>query len=86
MSFISNKSYFKKRKFTQLNFISDVNTWRKHRKIITPTFHFKILNEFFDVFTRNAVILCEQLKSKTGKGPLDIHCWVKLMALDNICG
>ena len=56
------------------------------RKIITPTFHFKILNEFFEVFVRNADILCHQLRLKSGKGSLNICKFIKLMALDNICG
>ncbi|KAK6627326.1 hypothetical protein RUM44_009803 [Polyplax serrata] len=63
----------------------DVTLWRKHRKIITPTFHFKILNDFFDIFAENAKILSSQLKSEVGNGPFDIHKYMKLAALDNIC-
>lgn len=60
--------------------------WRTHRKIITPTFHFKILQEFLEVFNRNGEILCEKLAANVGKGPFNIYNYVNLAALDNICG
>nr|ALX81393.1 cytochrome P450 [Liposcelis entomophila] len=59
--------------------------WRAHRKIITPTFHFKILQEFLDVFNRNGLIMCEKLAAHAGKGPIDVFPYLNLLALDNIC-
>ncbi|KAL0279697.1 UNVERIFIED_CONTAM: hypothetical protein PYX00_001197 [Menopon gallinae] len=58
--------------------------WRSHRKVITPAFHFKILNQFLEVFNRKTEIFCEKLAEKAGKGPFDIYKDVKLLALDNI--
>lgn len=60
--------------------------WKTHRRIITPTFHFKILEEFIDVFNSNGEILCNKLlKERSGKGPFDVYKYINLYALDNIC-
>ncbi|XP_069692149.1 cytochrome P450 4C1-like [Periplaneta americana] len=59
--------------------------WRKSRKLITPTFHFTILQEFVDVFNTNADILVEIL-SKHANGPeFDINDYITLYALDSLC-
>ena len=61
--------------------------WKSHRKIITPTFHFKILEEFIDVFNSNGQTLCDKLnRERSGKGPFDVYQYINLYALDNICG
>lgn len=39
-----------------------------------------------EVFNRNAIILCDLLKEKGNKEPFDVHAYIKLEALDNICG
>lgn len=61
------------------------NKWRKQRKIITPTFHFKILEQFVDVFNDKGEILVKKLASQTGK-VFDVNPFVTLYALDVICG
>lgn len=61
--------------------------WHKHRKMITPTFHFKILESFIEVFNDNCLILLEKLKLKSETQEVfDIHPYITLCALDIING
>jgi cytochrome P450 len=68
------------------------NKWKKNRRLLTPAFHFQILDNFFDVFNKNADILCEQLikANNSIKGDsvedIDVFPYLKRCALDIICG
>lgn len=59
--------------------------WLSRRKILTPAFHFKILDEFVDVFDKQGKVLIEKLK-KCDNQVVDIFPPVALCALDVICG
>lgn len=59
--------------------------WRKRRKVITPAFHFKILEQFVDVFDSASNILVQQLQKEIEKGSTDIYPYITLCALDIIC-
>lgn len=60
--------------------------WLSRRRIITPTFHFKILEEFVEVFDRNSTILVDLLKRETESDKsVDIYPFVTLALLDVIC-
>ncbi|XP_066993573.2 cytochrome P450 4C1 [Anabrus simplex] len=59
--------------------------WHTRRKIITPTFHFKILEEFVDVFNTNGDILIKKLQKEVNGPEFDIYNYVTLCALDIIC-
>jgi cytochrome P450 len=59
--------------------------WFARRKVITPTFHFKILDQFVEVFDRNSKVLVKQLTKLKGQSA-DIFPFVTLCALDVICG
>lgn len=59
--------------------------WRKRRKLLTPTFHFSILERFVDVFDKAGDKLVEKLKSTTGQA-FDISPYVSLCSLDIVCG
>lgn len=59
--------------------------WRKHRKILTPAFHFKILEEFVDIFDSNADVLLGKFSREVGKGSTDIYPFMTHFALDVIC-
>ncbi|XP_019867386.1 cytochrome P450 4d2 [Aethina tumida] len=59
--------------------------WRAKRKIVTPTFHFKILDKFIEVFDTNANILINKLEQENGKNGFDIYNYITLCALDIIC-
>ncbi|XP_058450029.1 cytochrome P450 4d1-like isoform X2 [Malaya genurostris] len=60
--------------------------WFTFRKIITPTFHFKILDEFVEIFDQQSNIFIDQLKPKAESGEsFDVFPMVTLCALDVIC-
>jgi cytochrome P450 family 4 len=59
--------------------------WHERRKIITPAFHFKILEEFVEIFNKHGEILVEKLKNLNGK-EIDVFHPVSLFAMDAICG
>lgn len=60
--------------------------WRSRRKMLTPTFHFRILNDFVDVFNQQTDVLLSKLQLKVDKGPFNIFQDIALCALDIICG
>lgn len=59
--------------------------WFSRRKAITPTFHFKILEQFVEVFEKHSAIFVQNLGKFKGR-PLDIFPQITLCALDVICG
>ena len=54
--------------------------------MLTPSFHYNILNDFIVVFNEQALIMCEKLEERIGKGEFDISPYITLCALDIICG
>lgn len=60
--------------------------WKNHRRIITPTLHFKILEGFVDVFNSTGNVLIEKLRKEVGKESFDILPLLSLYTLDAICG
>ncbi|XP_019547200.3 cytochrome P450 4d8-like [Aedes albopictus] len=65
--------------------ISSGEKWFQRRKIITPTFHFKILEQFVTVFNKETDTMVDNLRKHVGGGEFDIYDYVTLMALDSIC-
>ncbi|KAF2878640.1 hypothetical protein ILUMI_27529 [Ignelater luminosus] len=59
--------------------------WRKQRKILTPTFHFQILEQFVEIFDEYSGILIKKLETEVGKKSVDIYPYVTLCSLDVIC-
>ncbi len=60
--------------------------WHSRRKLLTPTFHFRILEQFVDVFNEKGTILEAKLESLIGKGAVDVRPYISRHALDVICG
>lgn len=60
--------------------------WMSRRKIITPAFHFKILEDFVETFDKQSSILVRNLKQFQGRGEFNIFPITALCALDVICG
>lgn len=54
--------------------------------MITPSFHFKILNDFHDVFTSGSAKFIEKLKENADGKTFDVQKLVHLCTLDIICG
>ncbi|VEN50672.1 unnamed protein product [Callosobruchus maculatus] len=65
--------------------ITTATKWRKSRKMLTPAFHFSILEQFTDVFEKNGKILVEKLEETCDK-EIDVHPYITWCALDIICG
>ncbi|XP_054266757.1 cytochrome P450 4C1-like [Macrosteles quadrilineatus] len=59
--------------------------WHSHRKLITPTFHFKILDIFLEVFVEKSSILVEKLQKAPKDTPMDLYPFITHCALDIIC-
>lgn len=64
---------------------STADKWRSRRKMLTPTFHFRILHDFLDVFNRQALVLVAKLQGHVGRGPFNVFQDIALCALDIIC-
>ncbi|KAK9498280.1 hypothetical protein O3M35_002949 [Rhynocoris fuscipes] len=58
--------------------------WHARRKILTPTFHFKILEDCLPVMYENSVKLANKLSSFNDL-PVDINEFITLCSLDIIC-
>nr|XP_022918835.1 uncharacterized protein LOC111427770 [Onthophagus taurus] len=64
---------------------SPAEKWRKTRKILTPAFHFQILDHYIETFHSASTILVEKFQNLVNKGPVDIYPYVTLCTLDIIC-
>lgn len=61
--------------------------WFNRRRLLTPTFHFDILNDYMQVMNEQAAILVDVLNKLALKNdPIDIFHRIGLCALDIICG
>nr|XP_053639026.1 cytochrome P450 4c3-like isoform X2 [Cherax quadricarinatus]XP_053639084.1 cytochrome P450 4c3-like isoform X2 [Cherax quadricarinatus] len=60
--------------------------WHSRRKLLTPAFHFKILEDFLEVFNNQGNKMVQKLKQKADGKPFDIFPFVTLCTLDVICG
>uniref|UniRef100_W8BHT3 Cytochrome P450 4c3 n=1 Tax=Ceratitis capitata TaxID=7213 RepID=W8BHT3_CERCA len=59
--------------------------WHSRRKILTPAFHFKILDDFIDVFNEESVVLARKLEREVGAEAFNIFPYVTLCTLDIVC-
>ena len=59
----------------------------RHRKLLTPSFHFKILEEFVPCFNHQSKTLIEVLKEEgANKKEINICTYMSLCTLDIVCG
>lgn len=68
--------------------VSEGMKWKHTRRLLTPAFHFKILDTFFDVFNRNSTVLTEIMAKKieeSNAGELNMISLMKRCTLDIIC-
>ncbi|KAM8719608.1 hypothetical protein ACLKA7_005788 [Drosophila subpalustris] len=69
--------------------VSRGRKWHKRRKIITPAFHFRILEQYVEIFDRQTRQLIQHLQLALGvhgKNPIDLGHAAHLCTLDVICG
>ncbi|XP_039502126.1 cytochrome P450 4e3 [Drosophila santomea] len=60
--------------------------WHKHRKMITPSFHFNILQDFHEVMNENSIKFMSQLKkASAGDTIIDFQEHANYLTLDVIC-
>ncbi|KFB52265.1 AGAP010414-PA-like protein [Anopheles sinensis] len=60
--------------------------WHQRRKLLTPTFHFKILANFVEVFNKQSAVLVRQLaKQLDNRDGFDCTIYATLTSLDIIC-
>lgn len=60
--------------------------WFTRRKILTPSFHFKILESYVDVFNKQSSVFVRKLKKHVNGKEFDVYPMAALAALDVICG
>jgi len=59
--------------------------WKQRRRLLTPAFHFKILDDFIEVFNKHAKVLTTKLDRLAEEGgAVDIHGLLSLCTLDII--
>ena len=66
-------------------FFSTGAKWHSRRKLLTPAFHFKVLDKFLHSFNKHSSKLIDVLRNRTGK-TFDVAPLIALSALDIICG
>ncbi|CAG9861488.1 unnamed protein product [Phyllotreta striolata] len=66
-------------------FTAEVPSWKKHRKLISPTFNQQILDSFVEVFSEQADVLVGNLEKHAGKGEFDVFHAISTCTLDIIC-
>lgn len=59
--------------------------WRKRRKLLTPAFHFRILDDFLPVIDNHAQYLAMKLQTELGKESFDLVPYITLCSLDILC-
>lgn len=60
--------------------------WFERRRIITPTFHFKILGQFFEIFQKQSQSLCKELENLSDGRIFDITPYINMTVLKSLCG
>lgn len=61
--------------------------WYERRKIITPTFHFKILEQFVEIFDKLGNTVITNILNKYGPNDeVEFYPIMVLYALDVMCG
>ncbi|GIY42944.1 cytochrome P450 4V2 [Caerostris extrusa] len=70
---------------TQLKHFSPAEKWRRSRKLLTPAFHFTILEDFIPVFQEQSSVLVSKLQDLTKEPWVDIVPLLTSCTLDIIC-
>jgi cytochrome P450 family 4 len=60
--------------------------WFEQRKLLTPAFHFEILQHFVPIFQEHGTALVKYIEKRLHEGFVDIRLPITLSTLDIICG
>ncbi len=60
--------------------------WKTRRRMLTPTFHFRILHDFLHVFNDQCKIFVQKLRDIKEGQQFDIFPYISTCTLDIICG
>lgn len=61
--------------------------WQTRRKLLTYTFHFKILETYIPTFNKHAQCLTKKLENMASNNQrVSIYTYMTLCALDIVCG
>ncbi|KAH8235366.1 hypothetical protein KR038_001940, partial [Drosophila bunnanda] len=71
--------------------VSSGRKWHRRRKIITPAFHFRVLEAYVEIFDRQSRQLVRQMGQRrkievNGSGKINLGEAIHLCTLDAICG
>ncbi|XP_044752498.1 cytochrome P450 4c21-like isoform X2 [Coccinella septempunctata] len=58
--------------------------WKEHRRILSPAFHFKIIEDFLTVCHRKSEVLVQQLEAELDKDHCDVYPFFAKFTLENI--
>jgi len=61
----------------------DGEKWKKHRKLVTPAFHFNVLKQYTKTFVDCADVMLDKFEDMTSE-PIDVSEHLSLMTLDSI--
>lgn len=67
------------------NWLTTGKKWHDRRKVITPAFHFNILEKFVQIFDRLGNIVIEKL-DKMSDTEIEFYPIAVMYALDVMCG
>lgn len=59
--------------------------WFQRRKILTPAFHFKILEYYVEIFNRQSCLFVETLSKYKKTDKVDMFSLIGMCTLDVIC-
>ncbi|GIY91167.1 cytochrome P450 4V2 [Caerostris darwini] len=59
--------------------------WKKRRRLLTPAFHFRILDNFLPVIDSHARYLADKLRGEVGSASFDLVPYITLCSLDILC-
>ncbi|XP_052739348.1 cytochrome P450 4C1-like [Bicyclus anynana] len=65
--------------------LSSGKKWHQRRKILTPTFHFKILRHFNSVLIEKSAKLAENLQSEVNCAKTNIYPFISDFTINSIC-
>ena len=61
--------------------------WKSRRRLFTPAFHLKVLDNFVETFNENSEILCRKFQEACRNTQVvDVYPLLNSCALDIVCG